>query len=75
MPKLTIKDLEQQIKDLRELRQRNKDAMRHYTTQIEGMKERLRLIAAENESLRMDKKWLQQIHSNFLQSLCSSGNR
>lgn len=34
-------------------------------------KNRIKDIAAENESLRQDKKWLQQMHSAVLQTMMS----
>lgn len=37
--------------------------------EVEFLKKRIAEIAAENESLRMDKKWLQQMHSAVLQSM------
>ena len=44
---------------------------RHKDTllKLQAFTEQLKQISAENESLRMDKKWLQQMHSNLLQSL------
>jgi septal ring factor EnvC (AmiA/AmiB activator) len=38
-------------------------------TELIETKKRLVVIAAENESIRMDKKWLQQMHSHVLQAM------
>lgn len=40
---------------------------------LDNTNKRLKEVAAENESLRMDKKWLQAMHSNLLQSMINKG--
>lgn len=73
MPKVTIKILEARIAELHGLREHDR---RHYDSinaVLSDTKQRLKEIAADNESLRMDKKWLQSIHSNLLQSMRFSG--
>lgn len=40
---------------------------------LDNANKRLKDIAAENESLRIDKKWLQAMHSNLLQSMLNKG--
>lgn len=37
--------------------------------ELTATNKRISAIAAENESLRMDKKWLQSMHSNVLQAM------
>lgn len=73
MPKLTIKQLQADIATLRELRIEDKRDHERTLKETEYLKKRVVDIAAENESLRMDKKWLQQIHSALLQSIRFSG--
>lgn len=45
------------------------NAERNIRDKLEAANKRLMELAAENESLRMDKKWLQAMHSNLLQSI------
>lgn len=73
MPKPTIKSLEAQIATLHELREGDRRQYDNLNFQLCDTKQRLKEIAADNESLRMDKKWLQSIHSNLLQSMRFSG--
>lgn len=73
MPKLTIKQLQANIDALQELRIEDKRNHGSTLKEIEYLKRRVADIAAENESLRMDKKWLQQTHAALLQSIRFSG--
>lgn len=61
MPKKTLKSLEGTIAELRELRESDRRHCADLNAQVSDIKQRLKEIAADNESLRMDKKWLQQV--------------
>lgn len=69
MPKVTIKQLQSEIETLRGLRIEDKRDYSRTLEELQSYKKRTTEIAAENESLRMDKKWLQTMHSNLLQSI------
>lgn len=69
MPKLTIKKLQDDLKTIRELRQMDTDILERRRVEIDHLKKRVSDIAAENESLRMDKKWLQSIISSLAQAI------
>lgn len=73
MPKVTIKSLTEALDTLRQLREEDKKQYVQTLKEVEWQKKRIMEIAAENESLRMDKKWLQQVHSALLQSIRFSG--
>lgn len=61
MPKPTIKSLEDQISNLRELREGDAKI-------IEGIRREALILKAENEQLKLDKTWLKSMHSNMLQA-------
>lgn len=69
MPKLTIKSLQTDIETLRELRIEDKRDYSRKLAELESYKRRVADIAKENESLLMDKRWLQSMLSNTIQTL------
>lgn len=73
MPRVTLKSLQEALDTSRQLREGDRQHHAQTLKELEYTKKRIADIAAENESLRMDKKWLQQVHSAILQSIRSSG--
>lgn len=69
MPRQTIAQLEADVRQWKELYQGLERANVFMKSEKEILGKRVTEIAAENESLRMDKKWLQQMHSAVLQSM------
>ncbi len=66
---MTKAQLQAHIKELRELRAGDADYTAKITAELHSVNERLKVIAGENESLRMDKKWLQSMHSALCQAM------
>lgn len=69
MPKENIRGLNSTIKFLKEASVSKDRTLGQQAREIEALKKRLEMLTGENESLRMDKKWLQNMHSALLQSL------
>jgi regulator of replication initiation timing len=61
--------MQDQIDELERTLRCEQEGYRICQAELAQIKKRLSEIAAENESLRMDKKWLQQMHSAVLQSM------
>lgn len=64
MPKLTIKSLQEALETARMLKALTEKSEAELT-------KRVALLSAENESLRADKRWLQQMLSPLAQALIS----
>lgn len=62
MPKITIKVLQADLDRTRQRVDAQFKELEHYKTRVKD-------IGGENETLRQDKKWLQQMHSAVLQSM------
>lgn len=60
-----------QIDELERSLKMEQDYIDKLKTENDQLKARMTIIAGENESLRMDKKWLQQMHSAVLQTMMS----
>lgn len=69
MPRVTLKSLTEALDTNRQLREEDRRAYVTTLKELESYKKRITDIAAENESLRMDKKWLQSMLSNTIQTL------
>lgn len=61
--------MKDQIEELERTIRYEQEGFRACQVELASTKKRLSEIAAENESLRADKKWLQQMHSAVLQSM------
>lgn len=68
---------QQRIDELERTLKIEQNGVERLQAENSSLKTKIGLIAGENESLRMDKKWLQQMHSAVLQSMHSfvSGKR
>lgn len=69
MPRVTLKSLQEALDTNRQLREGDRQHHAQTLKELEYTKKRIADIAAENESLRMDKKWLQSMLSNTIQTL------
>lgn len=58
-----------QIDELERTLRIEQHGIQTFNLEMVQLKKRVAEIAAENESLRADKKWLQQMHSQVLQAL------
>lgn len=65
----TIKSLQAALWQIESALVIEQEAVRKRNDKIVQLEKRLLDIAGENESLRIDKKWLQQMHSGLLQSI------
>lgn len=62
-------NLRQKIEEFERVFKIEQDGISQVIKDRDYLRKRVAEIAAENESLRMDKKWLQQMHSNLLQTM------
>ena len=65
----TIKSLQEALWQSESALVIEQEAVHKRNDKIVQLEKRLSDIAGENESLRIDKKWLQQMHSGLLQSI------
>lgn len=65
--------MKDQIEELERTLRYEQGGIEKLQTQLKAANQRVTDLSAENESLRMDKKWLQQIHSSLLQSMRFTG--
>lgn len=60
--------MRQQIEELERTLRLEQGGIERLQIELKAANQRVRDLSGENESLRMDKKWLQAMHSNLLQS-------
>lgn len=65
--------MKDQIEELERTLRYEQGGVEKLRDELKWTKQRVADLASENETLRMDKKWLQQMHSNLLQSMRFSG--
>jgi regulator of replication initiation timing len=58
-----------QIEELERILRYEQGGIANLQTELKAAKQRVADLAGENESLRMDKKWLQAMHSALVQSM------
>lgn len=73
MKRKTIAQLEQAIKELRELLIMDACTIKMWQDKTATAEKRIQQIAAENESLRMDAKWLRQLCQNLTETVRAIG--
>jgi septal ring factor EnvC (AmiA/AmiB activator) len=62
-----------QIEELERSLRYEQGGIQKLQDELKWTKQRVADLAAENETLRTDKRWLQQMHSGLLQSMRFSG--